>query len=218
MAKINGPLLSLGGAGQIGKTVVFSSWKGIKYARQYVVPANPQTTAQQANRTRFAFLREMFKLAPTEVRDPFAAFVQGRPLTPDNKFVGENNRLLVGETDLAAMNMSPGAKGGLPLASFTAAQGSATGEIDCTIVGPSQLPVGWTIVEAAAAAVLDQDPVGIFNGPFVADVDATDPYEITLTGMGAAEDCMAFGWMVYEKPDGQLAYSVSLSDAVTSGA
>ncbi len=216
MAKINGPLLSLGGGGQIGKTVVFSSWKGIKYARQYVVPANPRTTAQVENRTRFAMLREMFKLSPSEVRAPFAAFVQGRPLTPDNKFVGENNRLLVGQVDLAAMNMSPGAKGGLPPVSVAAAAGAASGEIDVTVVPPSQLPLGWEIVECAAAAVVDQDPIGIFSGPFVAGTDAIDPYVITLAGMGSAVDCMAFGWVVYEKADGQLAYSVSLSDAVTS--
>lgn len=216
MAKINGPLLSLGGGGQIGKTVVFSSWKGIKYARQYVVPANPRTTAQTENRTRFAMLREMFKLSPSEVRAPFAAFVQGRPLTPDNKFVGENNRLLVGGINLAAMNMSPGAKGGLPPVSVSAAAGIASGVIDVTVVPPSQLPLGWTIVECAAAAVVDQNPIGIFSGPFVAGTAVADPYVINLAGMGSAVDCMAFGWVVYVKADGQLAYSVSLSDPVTS--
>lgn len=218
MAKINGPLLSLGGKGQIGKAVVFSSWKGIKTARQYVIPANPRTTAQQANRTRFAFLREVFKLAPTEVRAPFASFVEGRPLTPDNKFVGENNRLLVGETDLQAMVMSPGAKGGLPPVSVSAATGGSAGEIAVTIVGPDQLPVGWTIVSCDACAVVDQDPVGIFSGPFVAGSDSTDPYVVTLAGMGSGVACVAFGWVVYEKPNGDLAYSVSLADTVTSGA
>ena len=57
MAKLTGPLLSFGATGQIAKTMVVGTWRGIDYARQYVVPANPRTTAQQANRTRFALLR-----------------------------------------------------------------------------------------------------------------------------------------------------------------
>lgn len=218
MAKLNGPLLSFGATGQIGKAMVTGKWRGIDYARQYVVPANPRTTAQQANRTRFALFREMWKLAPSQVRDAFDAFATGRPFLGFNAFVGENNRLTNGETDLLAMLMSPGARGGLPPQGVVAAQGSSTGEIDVTVTAPQQLPDGWTIVSANAAAVLQQDPVGIFSGPFVAGEDTSAPYEITLSGMGAAQSCVAFGWLVYEKPNGQLAYSVSLSDAVTSGA
>jgi len=43
MSKLTGPLLSFGARGQIGKAMVTSTWKGVPYARQYVVPANPQT-------------------------------------------------------------------------------------------------------------------------------------------------------------------------------
>lgn len=216
MAKINAPLLSLGGKGQIGKGIVFSSWKGIKTARQYTVPANPRTVAQQANRTRFALLREMFKLAPSQVRAPYVAFVRGRPLTPDNKFVGENNRLLNGETDLLLMNMSPGANGGLPAQAVVGAATANPGEVTVTITPPDQLPVGWTIVSCDAAAVIDQDPVGIFTGPFVAGSDDAAPYVVTLDGFPATSDLVVFGWVVYEKPNGDLAYSVSLADAVTT--
>lgn len=35
---------------KLGEQVVFSIWKGRGYMRQYVIPANPQTTAQQAHR------------------------------------------------------------------------------------------------------------------------------------------------------------------------
>jgi hypothetical protein len=218
MAKLTGPLLSFGADGQIGKAMVTAKWRGIAYARQYVKPANPQTTAQQNNRTRFALLREMWKLAPSEVRDPFDTFALGRQFLGFNAFIGENNRLLNGETDLQAMLMSPGARGGLPPASVTAATGSSTGEIDVTIVPPSQLPDGWTVTQCAAAAVLDQDPVGIFDGPFVADVDSTDPYVITLGGFQASDACVGFGWVEYEKANGDTAYSVSLSDTATAAA
>lgn len=54
MAKLKAPLLSLGASGQLAKTLVASSWKGIKYMREYVVPSNPNTAAQQAQRTTFS--------------------------------------------------------------------------------------------------------------------------------------------------------------------
>ena len=54
MAKVKAPLLSLGATGKLAKTLVFSTWKGIKTAREYVVPANPQTAAQTAQRTLFS--------------------------------------------------------------------------------------------------------------------------------------------------------------------
>lgn len=50
MAKLKAPLLSLGASGAIAKAIVFFSWKGLNVAREYVVPANPNTTAQQTQR------------------------------------------------------------------------------------------------------------------------------------------------------------------------
>jgi hypothetical protein len=218
VAKISAPLLSMGARGTIGKSVTFAKWRGIDYARQRVIPANPRTTAQQANRTRFAFLREMWKLAPAAVQAPWNAFAAGRPFTGMNKFVGENNRLLVGEVLLGNLLASPGARGGLPPAGVVAATGVNPGEITVTVTPPDQLPEGWTVEMCGAAAVVDQDPVGLFSGPFVAGTDAADPYVITLGGFEAGANVMAYGWVVYEKPDGSLAYSVSVSDAAVADA
>lgn len=218
MAKLTGPLLSMGAKGQIGKGLVVSNWKGIKYARQYVTPANPRTTAQQANRSMFAFLREMWKLAPAAVRAPWTRFAKGRPFTDMNKFVGENIRLIASATDLQAMLASPGAAGGLPPAGVVAATGSNAGEVVVTVTPPDQLPDGWTISACGAAACHQQDAHEIFSGPFVAATDASDPYAITLSGLGAGELCQCWGWVIYEKPDGSLAYSVSVGDEATADA
>ncbi|MBA7677017.1 hypothetical protein ES703_85265 [subsurface metagenome] len=46
MAKLKGPLFSLGAAGQLGKTLVYFPWKGINAVRTYVIPANPQSDEQ----------------------------------------------------------------------------------------------------------------------------------------------------------------------------
>ena len=214
MAKITGPLLSMSARGQIGKAMVTSKWRGIAYARQYVQPANPRTIAQQANRTRFALLREMFKIAPAVVRAPWDAFTQGRPFLPVNKFVGENNLLLNANPTFEAAIMSPGARGGLPPVAVVAANGVADGDITVTVTPPDVLPEGWNITAVHAAAILEQDPTGIFSGPFVAGSDAAAPYEVALGGFALADNLVAYGWIEYEKPNGQAAYSVSLSSPV----
>ncbi|MBA7587394.1 hypothetical protein ES708_29423 [subsurface metagenome] len=53
MAKVKGPLFSLGASGQLAKTLVYADWKGIDYVRQYVIPANPKTAEQQEQRGFF---------------------------------------------------------------------------------------------------------------------------------------------------------------------
>ena len=50
MSKLKGPLFSLGARKQIGKALVFFPWKGLDVVREYVIPANPKTTAQLAQR------------------------------------------------------------------------------------------------------------------------------------------------------------------------
>lgn len=215
MAKLTAPLLSMGARGQIGKSMVVANWRGIDYARQYVQPANPRTVAQQANRTRFALLREMYKLAPAAVRAPWDAFASGRPFTGVNKFVGENNRLLNGEADFAMAIMSPGANGGLPPVSIAAVNGAVDGQVDVTVTVTDQLPEGWTVFGVAAAAHLEQDPTGLFTGPFKAGTDEVAPYTVTLDGFALADDVRVYGWVIYTKPNGSKAYSVSLNDLLT---
>lgn len=50
MAKLKAPLLSLGAAGAIGKSLVFFNWKGLDVVREYVIPSNPKSTAQGIQR------------------------------------------------------------------------------------------------------------------------------------------------------------------------
>jgi len=54
MAKVKGPLFSLAASGQIAKTLVYMSWKGIADVRKYVIPANPNTAGQQEQRGFFS--------------------------------------------------------------------------------------------------------------------------------------------------------------------
>jgi hypothetical protein len=217
MAKITAPLLSMGARGSIGKTLVASKWRGVPYMRQHVVPANPNTVAQQGVRSTFALLREMWKNAPAAIYDTWNSFAQGRPFLGVNKWIGENMRVLNTMPDMNNVIFSPGSKGGPAPATFLAVAGGAAGEIDVTFTYPTA-PAGWAVASIVAAAFNDQDPAGFFTGPFVAETDAAPAVTLTLSGLGAAMDCQVGGWLIWTKPDGSLAYSVSITDQATSHA
>lgn len=217
MAKLTAPLLSFGGRGQIGKTMVTAKWRGVPYARQYVIPANPNTVAQQTTRTTFAVLREMWKLSPPLVQAAWNAFASGRPFTGMNKWVGENMRVIRGETDLDNLIFSPGARGGLIPLNVMVTTGANAGEIDITADAPTA-PDGWTVNSLVAAAVPDADPTADFFGPFIAGSDNAAPYTITLGGLGSGVDCEVGVWLVWNKPNGDLAYSPSQTYQATSHA
>jgi len=50
LAKLKGPLFSLGASQQLGKALVFFGWKGLDLVREYVIPANPRTAGQTTQR------------------------------------------------------------------------------------------------------------------------------------------------------------------------
>lgn len=50
MGKVLNPLFSTEARNQIGQAVVYFPWKGINCVRTYVIPANPNTAAQQQQR------------------------------------------------------------------------------------------------------------------------------------------------------------------------
>lgn len=52
MAKLKGPLFSLGASQKLGDALVYFNWKGLNVVREYVIPANPQTPLQNAQRAR----------------------------------------------------------------------------------------------------------------------------------------------------------------------
>lgn len=208
MAKTTAPLLSFGASGSLAKTAVYGKWRGIPYVRRHVVPANPNTLAQQTTRNTFATLREMFKVMPAEGRLPWDAFASGRPFTGMNSFVGENMRVLRGDLNMSDLIGSPGAGGGLSILGVTLAAGTIAGQIIATVdVGTP--PAGWTVQRAVALGVQQQDPADRLVGPVVVGTDAASPYAITLAGFAAASQVVVSAWAVWTTPEGRTAYSVS---------
>lgn len=216
MAKVTAPLLSFGGAGQMAKSMVYSTWKGVPYTRRYVIPANPRTPEQTVTRKTFALLREMWKLAPALVVAPWDAFAKGRPFTGMNKFVGENIRVLRGKPDMNDFITSPGAGGGLPPESVTAIAGANDGEIDVTVIAP-EAPPGWLLTSFTACAFPNVDPATFFAGPFVAASVAAPGTTVTLTGLQPASECQVGAWLVWEKGNNKVAYSVGITVQAIAG-
>jgi hypothetical protein len=212
MSKITAPLLSFEAAGQIAKTQVYSRWRGISYVRRYVIPANPDTAEQQKTRSAFAWLQNVWRYAPAVFQEAWTTYSQGQPLTNRNAFGKFNISPLRDAADLSAFVMSPGAKSGPPAASIGLTPGS--GSLTVAIGAPS-LPSGWTIVEAIAAAIRDQDPnTGTFY-TITAGVDTTSTYSIALTGLTASQLYWVGAWFKYMRPDGSFAYGPSIVDSDT---
>lgn len=216
MAKTTAPLLSFGGSGQIGKTQVYSTWRGVKYARRYVIPANPNSESQQATRGVFRFLSAVWKVLNPSVQAPWTAFAKGRPLTNRNAFVKSNLSALRGTdmdpvTVITSLVISPGANAGLAAAGLAAVDDAAHG-ITATLTAPD-LPAGWSITQANFIAIKQQNagdnsfPASVYHS------DNATPYTAAFVAIGAGTWVVA-AFFEYVKPDGSTAYSPSLSTQI----
>lgn len=191
MARLTAPLLSLGASGKIGDAIVFADWKGINYARRWVVPANPQSIAQQEVRGIFSTLSEMWKRMPSGARRPWEYAVRGLPLTDRNRHVQANVAALQGDANLDDLVMSVSTGSSVPPASMTPSDAGAQ-VLNVILVAPT-LPVNYTLEWMEAAAVLDGDPSPVLTRTTFWDQDDTAPYSIDLA-VGVAGTYQVAGW------------------------
>lgn len=215
MAKLTAPLLSFEGSGQIARTQVYSSWKGVPYARRYTVPADPKSTGQVLTRNVFGWLNFIWRTAPADFTAPWQAAIVGRPLIDRNLFIKQNMPILRGMTTLDGMIFSPGARGGIA-STITITPGTA----QLTFAGatPAPLPAGWSVVALVGAAIADQDP-SVDTSYVVHSVrDATSAYSVVMSGLAATTDYAAAGWWVYQRSASltDLAYSAAAATIVTT--
>lgn len=210
MPRITAPLLSFGSRGQIGKSMVFSTWKGIPYARQYVVPANPRTTKQTNNRGIWAMLNSAWLYAPAEIKGAFNAFAVGKALTGRNQFFKVNQKLLAVDPTPATVTdfiFSPGNGGGIPGSSIIVTPDDGELVVSATL---PDVPEDWTLVKAIAAAFEQQDPVDPFSGKWFVATDAVTPADVIITGLTNGTLYVVGYFLEWTKPDGKTAYSISL--------
>lgn len=92
--------------GKVGN-VVFSEWKGKNTIRAHVEPANPQTQAQQDNRSQFGYLAEVASALNAGLLQPFWDPLEDGE-SGFNTFVKENMANIGAVPDPEAIELSPG--------------------------------------------------------------------------------------------------------------
>ena len=70
MAKLNAPLFSFKASGKLANALVYFGWKGLNVVRSYVVPSNPQTTAQTTHRNYLKACVAMIHTAQGRATNP----------------------------------------------------------------------------------------------------------------------------------------------------
>lgn len=207
MARTTAPLLSFGASGQIAKTQVYSSWRGIPYVRRHVVPSNPQTVDQMSTRNTFSFLQNVYKFAGPLWTAAWRAYASGQPFTDRNGFTKQNLPDLRGQANLDNMLASPGNLGGVPPVDVVGS--GAAGHLVLTATAPASTPTGWTLTSVILAAILDQDPESGTDYATVEYEDMAAPYTHDFTPI-AAGTYQIFAWSKWTRPDGKIAYSPSV--------
>jgi Family of unknown function (DUF6266) len=154
MAKTNGLFGKV--SGKVA-SVVYASWKGIEYARQYVIPGNPNSTAQQAVRTKFQAAVSIAKSFLGSVIQPFID-----PFTQKNSgfahFIGQTMTAWASSIDLSLVPMVQGTLEPITDAAATYAGSTVTVTWDGTILGNGDAG------DKACVAVYDViHHVGFFN-------------------------------------------------------
>jgi hypothetical protein len=209
MAKVNAPLLGFGASGQIGKTLVYGTWRGVPYARQHVIPSNPQSTEQGKTRTAWTFLNNVWRLAPTDFATPWTAAAAGQAMFNRNLFLQKNMKWLrpkggAAKVSLDGLIMSPGAKAGLVAApAYTVNAGAIVSVAD----EPSPLPSGWTVKHFTVAAIREQDPQsGILYDVLTDTTDAPSGGSTWTSQIAAVgdHDFAVASWFTYQRSTSAL--------------
>jgi hypothetical protein len=123
------------GSGKLGGAVM-ASWKGIPYAKGYVVPANPNTSAQQVQRSRMsacvALAQQVSSVIITEYFNPVAVKMSGF-----NMFIKNNIMELASSTYILTVDnkMSVGSLNPTSITSATLASETVTFAYDDTVQG-----------------------------------------------------------------------------------
>lgn len=108
MASVKGPLFSLSASGAVAKTLVYGSWKGVKTVRQHVDPANPNTAAQQTQRTLmtdavFAW-KNYFTDSESQAAWDRGALNDSRPMSGFNLFTSNMVKMTSTDNDASFCN------------------------------------------------------------------------------------------------------------------
>lgn len=194
---------------------MFSDWKGVKYARQRTVPANPRTLEQQKTRTVFSTLNQIWRALTGDAPAAFRTGAQGRPLTDRNYFAQLNIPLLRPATDVSTIVLSPGTGGAPALETISGTTGANAGEITASAT-PAPAPPGWTLQRVAFYAIRNVDPHDPFTENIPVLTDSTSPYQVTFTGLQSGQQYVIVAFPVYTDTQGRTQYGPSKNTTATA--
>lgn len=108
MAKWISPIFS-DARNKLGDAVVFSNWKGRSYFRSYVIPANPRTNPQKANRAVQALLVKRWQeiIDTQDKKAAWNAVALKDQISGYNLFVKEGRRSKISCPATATLSGSP---------------------------------------------------------------------------------------------------------------
>lgn len=220
MAKVTGPLLSMGGNGQIAKTQVYASWKGRLYARRYVKPANPKTAGQTFTRAIFTYNFGLYRFATAGALAAMAAAAKAALLTTPNMFNKANLSAMRANGTNHGLVTSPGA-GGAPACPAVAIVPGAS-KLSLTIAAPV-LPSGWTAVPKmwgqAVKAWTGTDAAAVGTDYTMHegsdDTPAAGSYAFDITGLTTGTLYTVAAFFSVLRPDGTTAYSATVNGTGT---
>ena len=92
MVRLYGPLMSLDASGTIADAVTFSKWKGRNYARQRVIPANPQSGPQTSNRAMLKFLSQEWAALSDVIKATWDIIAKATNISPFNAYVAYSQK------------------------------------------------------------------------------------------------------------------------------
>lgn len=173
MATVKAPLLSLDARGQIGKALVYMGWKGLKTVRQHVTPANPNTAAQQTQRTLLTDMVSAWKnyFTDSESREAWNrwALDNSKPLSGFNGFGSQVIPITSSDPDASFANgMTETAANKVTFAMLNADAGDTGDE-----TGDFEIWAGSTI-----SGMTLQEAVAIVAGDIVGTTDLGDAGDI----------------------------------------
>jgi len=90
MPRLTGPLFSLDASGTIADTIVYSSWKGLSYARIRVVPYNPKSAYQTGIRntvTKGVFYWKVGTYVTAGQKTWWGTYAEGTNMSGFNRFM-----------------------------------------------------------------------------------------------------------------------------------
>jgi len=119
MARVSGPLMSMGASGTVGKALTYGKWKGRAWVREWFTPENPKTVKQVNIRTALTLLIAAWQAQTPTVQATWDAYASPFSMAGVNKFVSKGMLAYVAQLTVDVTPLSVGVTGDPPAEVWT---------------------------------------------------------------------------------------------------